>query len=91
MTIGTLGPTEKAKIQGLIASGVDVFREIATLKEGLKENVESVAEELDIEKKWINKAIRTAYKSSQQNQNPIQDAQDELDAVEELLKAAGIV
>ena len=89
-TINNFSAGDKAKIQGVIASGVDVLREIATLKEGLKENVTAVAEELELEKKHINRAIRMAYKSRQQNQNVVEDAQDELDAVEILLKTAGI-
>jgi transposase-like protein len=83
-------PADKAKIQNLINSGIDVMREIATLKEGLKDTVSAVADELDIEKKTLNRAIRDAYRSSVKNQNVIQDAQEELDAVELLLKTAGI-
>lgn len=83
-------PTDKAKIQNLINSGIDVMREIATLKEGLKDTVIAVADELDIEKKTLNRALRDAYRSSVKNQNVIQDAQEELDAVELILKTAGI-
>lgn len=89
-TISNFSAGDKAKIQGLIASGVDVLREIATLKEGLKDNVTAVAEELDLKPKVLNRAIRMAYKSSQQNQNVIEDAQEELDEVEILLKTAGM-
>lgn len=83
-------PADKAKIQNLINSGIDVMREIATLKEGLKDTVSAVSEELDIEKKVLNRAIRMAYKSAAQNQNVVEDAQEELDAVEQLLAAAGV-
>ena len=89
-TINNFSAGDKVKIQGLIASGVDVLREIATLKEGLKENVNAVAEELDLKPAILNRAIRMAYKSSQQNQNVIEDAQAELDEVEILLKTAGM-
>jgi phage host-nuclease inhibitor protein Gam len=81
---------DKAKIQNLINSGIDVMREVATLKEGLKDTVTAISEELDIEKKVLNRAIRLAYKKSIQNQNVIEDAQEELDAVEQLLAAAGV-
>lgn len=84
------GPADRARIQNLINSGIDTMREIATLREGLKDTVAAVAEELDMEKKVLNKAIRLAYKKSQQNQNVIEDAQEELDAVEQLLAAAGV-
>jgi hypothetical protein len=66
------------------------MREIATLREGLKDTVAAVAEELDMEKKVLLKAIRMAYKASDKNQNVIEDAQEELDAVEQLLSAAGV-
>lgn len=84
------GPADRVRIQNLINSGIDTMREIATLREGLKDTVAAVAEELDMEKKVLNKAIRLAYKKSQQNQNVIEDAQEELDAVEQLLAAAGV-
>jgi hypothetical protein len=89
MTVGNFGPNDKAKIQNLIRSGVDTMREIATLRESLKDTVEAVAEELDLEKKYLSKAIRVAYKQSEKNQDTLGDMQSELDQVEELLKAAG--
>jgi transposase-like protein len=89
-TTANFGPADKARITNLINSGIDVMREISTLKEGLKDTVDAVAKELDVEKKTLNKAIRLAYKKSQQNQNPIEDAQEELDTVEQLLAAAGV-
>jgi phage host-nuclease inhibitor protein Gam len=85
----TFGPNDKAKITKVINEGVDVMREIATLREGLKDTVAALAEELDIEKKLLNKSIRIQYKQSQQNQNTLEDMQEELDSLEELLKAAG--
>lgn len=89
-TPSNFGAADKIKIQHLISSGIDVMREIATLREGLKDTVSAVADELDLEKKVLNRAIRMAYKSSAQNQNVVEDAQEELDAVEQLLAAAGV-
>jgi transposase-like protein len=89
-TNANYGPADKAKIVNLINSGMDVMRDIASLKEGLKDTVEAVAEELDLEKAVLNRAIRMAFKKSQKNQNVIEDAQEELDAVEQLLAAAGV-
>jgi len=40
------GPEEKAKLERLINEGSTVLREIEDLKEGLKETVKAVAEEL---------------------------------------------
>jgi hypothetical protein len=90
MGIGTLGPNDRSKIMALVNSGIDVMREIATLKEGLKDQVGAVSEELDIDKKILNMAIRTAYKMSQQNQDTLNELQTQLDSVEEVLKAAGV-
>jgi fructose-1,6-bisphosphatase len=90
MSLGVLNAADKARIQGVINTGIDTLREIATLKESLKESVEAVAEELQIEKRSVNRAITMAYKASAKNQNVLDDAQNELDTVEELLKAAGV-
>ena len=90
MSLGVLGAADKARIQNLINSGIDTHREIATLKEGLKDTVSAVAEELDLKPAVLNRAIRMAYKSSIKNQNVLEDAQDELDTMEGLLKAAGV-
>ena len=87
----TFGPNDKAKITQVINQGVDTMREIATLREGLKDTVANLAEELDLDKKLINKSIRIQYKQSQQNQNTLEDMQEELTNLEELLRAAGAV
>jgi cell shape-determining protein MreC len=87
----TFGPNDKAKITQVINQGVDTMREIASLREGLKDTVANLAEELDLDKKLINKSIRIQYKQSQQNQNTLEDMQEELTNLEELLRAAGAV
>lgn len=58
------GPEEKAKLERLINEGSTVLREIEDLKEGLKETVKAVSEELDIKASWINKAITIAHKDN---------------------------
>lgn len=90
MTLGVLSATDKARVQALINSGIDVMREIATLKEGLKDSVGAVAEEMDVKPAVLNRAIKMAYRAAAKNQNVIEDAQEELDTVETLLKAAGV-
>lgn len=90
MSLGVLSATDKARVQSLINSGIDMMREIATLKEGLKDSVGAVAEEMDVKPAVLNRAIRMAYKAAAKNQNVIEDAQEELDTVETLLKAAGV-
>lgn len=90
MSLGVISDADKARVQNLINSGIDTMREIATLKEGLKDTVSAVAEEMDLKPAVLNRAIKMAYKSEAKNQNVIEDAQDELDTVEGLLKAAGM-
>ena len=90
MSLGVLSAADKARIQNLINSGIDTMREIATLKEGLKDTVSAVGEEMDLKPAELNRAIKMAYKSAAKNQNAVEDAQEELDVVETLLKAAGV-
>jgi hypothetical protein len=58
------GPEEKAKLEHLITEGGNELREVEDLKEGLKETVKAVAEELQIKPSVINKAISIAHKDN---------------------------
>jgi hypothetical protein len=58
------GPEEKAKLERLINEVSNVLRELEDLKEGLKETVKAVAEELQIKPSVINKAITIAHKDN---------------------------
>lgn len=62
MSDRTYGPEEKAKLERLINEGVVVLEEVDSLKAGLKETVDAIAEELEIKPSLINKAIRIAKK-----------------------------
>ena len=53
---------EKARLKKLIDEGMQVTYEVETLKEGLRETVKAVAQELDIKPALINKAIKIAHK-----------------------------
>lgn len=88
MSIGSISPADKAKLQSMINDGVKVLEEVATLKEGLKDTVSSIAEELDIKPSVLNKSIRIAYKANL-NKDELKDSREELDEVEEILFAAG--
>ena len=79
----TLNDEDKKKIKHAIELGITVAQEIADLKEGLKETVVAVAEELKIKPSVLNKAISTAFKSSLNKQR------QEQETLEELLTAAG--
>lgn len=73
------GPEERAKLERLIKEGGTVLQEVADLKDGLKETVKAVAEELDIKPSIINKAINIAFKDNWK------DHEEEWDEVETIL------
>jgi transposase-like protein len=58
------GPDEKAKLIQVVGEGANVMQEIDDLKEGLRDTVKAVAEELDIKPALINKAISIAQKGN---------------------------
>ena len=62
MTDRAYGPAEKTKLVSLINEGVKIHQEVEDLKEGLKDTVNAIAEELEIKPAVLNKAIRTAFK-----------------------------
>ena len=64
MSTRMYGPEEKAKLERLINEGSTVLREIEDLKEGLKETVKAVAEELEVKPSIINTAISIAHKDN---------------------------
>lgn len=74
---------EIAKLKRLVTEGIQVTSEMETLKEGLKETVKAVAEEMDIKPSVLNKAIRIAHKST------LQQDRAAFTEVEEVLEAVG--
>ena len=57
--------------------------EVEALREGLKDTVKAISEEMDMKPATLNKAIRIAYK------NEFAQVQDSFSAVEEVLQAVG--
>ena len=88
MSIGSLSSADKARLQNLINEGVQVMVDVSAMKDGLKETVEAIADELDIKKNVLNKAIQIAFKNSQ-NKDKLTESREELDEVEQVLMAAG--
>ena len=88
MSIGSLSSGDKARLQSLINEGVQAMVDIAAMKDSLKETIENIAEELDIKKTVLNKAITIAFKNSQ-NKDKLTESREELDEVEQVLMAAG--
>jgi len=87
MALDTLTPEDNNKIKSTIEAGMQVLREVDTLKEDMKAYVDGLAEELDVKPSTISKAIRLAFKN--EKDDAFQQAQDEFTDVEILLHAAG--
>lgn len=83
MPIRTFGPNEIAKLKQLLNEGIQVTGEVEALREGLKDTVKAISEEMDMKPATLNKAIRIAYK------NEFAQVQDSFSAVEEVLQATG--
>lgn len=88
MAIGALSENDKAKLKNLLNDGVQVMNDVKNLKEGLAETVAALSEELEIPKNVLNKAIKVAFKMGE-NRDELNEGREELDAVEEILLAAG--
>jgi len=87
MTLTTLTPDDTTKIKQTVEAGVQVLREVDTLKEDMKTYVASLAEELDVKPATISKAIKLAHKN--EKDDAIKQAQEEMTDVEIILQAAG--
>lgn len=74
---------EQARLKKLIDEGMQVSYEIDTLKEGLRDTVKAIAEEMDLKPGVLNKAIRIAHKAS------FQDEYDKFDELETILETVG--
>ena len=83
MPVRTFNSSEIAKLKQLMNEGIQVTGEVETLREGLKDTVKAIAEEMDMKPAVLNKAIRIAYK------NEFAQVQDSFSAVEEVLQAVG--
>lgn len=83
MPLRTFGPNEIAKLKTLMNEGIQVTGEVEALREGLKDTVKAISEEMDMKPATLNKAIRIAYK------NEFANVQDSFNAVEEILQATG--
>ena len=83
MPLRTFNPSEIAKLKQLMNEGIQVTGEVEALREGLKDTVKAISEEMDMKPATLNKAIRIAYK------NEFANVQDSFNAVEEILQATG--
>jgi hypothetical protein len=79
----TFNQEEQARLKRLIEEGMQVTFEIETLKEGLRDTVKAISEEMDLKPAVVNKAIRIAHKAS------FQDEYDKFDELETILETVG--
>lgn len=63
--MATFSSADINKLKQLVSEGCQVMTEVETLKEGLRDTVKAVAEELDIKPATLNKVIRIAHKAEQ--------------------------
>jgi len=83
MPVRSFNSNEIAKLKQLMNEGIQVTGEVEALREGLKDTVKAISEEMDMKPAVLNKAIRIAYK------NEFAQVQDSFSAVEEVLQAVG--
>ncbi len=72
-----------AKLKKLFTEGLRVMREMEDLREGLKDTVKSIAEEMDIKPAVLTKAIKIAHKSN------LSEERRGFDELEEILEITG--
>lgn len=79
----TFNAEEQARLKQLVREGCQVQSEIDILKEGLRDTVKAIAEEMDVKPAILNKAIKVAHKAN------FQDQSDDFDALETILDITG--
>ncbi len=79
-----LSPENVARLKQLVKDGVQTLQEAEDLREGLRDTVKAVAEELEVKPAQLNKLIKAVQKGTMNDQR---EAFDELD---ELYKAGGL-
>jgi len=78
-----LTSTDIAKLKQIVNEGIQVTQEMTDLREGLKDTVSAVAEELDMKPATLNKAIKIAAKAN------LSQSQKDFEEVAEVLTAVG--
>lgn len=71
------------KLKRIINEGMQVTHEIETLREGLRDTVKAIAEEINIKPATLNKAIKIAHKSE------FGKAREDFDELETILESVG--
>lgn len=82
--MSNLSPENVARLKQVIADGVQVLQECEDLKQGLKETVSAIADELEVKPAILNKLIKICQKGD------MNDKREDVETLEELYKAAGL-
>ena len=77
-----LSPENIARLKQLVADGVQVMQEVEDLKEGLKDTVKAIGEELEVKPSQLNKLIKIHQKGE------MNDKREAWDELEELYKSS---
>ena len=83
MSDRTFNAAEKAKLTQLVNEGMRVLQEVSDLQEGLRDTVKAIAEEMNVKPSLLSKAIKTAHKSS------FNEQQSEMEDLETILVTVG--
>ena len=81
--MSTYSTKDIEKLKQIITEGSHVLDELETLKEGLRDTVKSIGEELGIKPSVLNKAISIAHKRN------FHEHRDAFDEVESILDVTG--
>lgn len=79
----TLTPEDAKKLKRVIDEGLKLTQEVKDLKDGFKDTVKAVSEELGLKPAILNKAIRVAYKAS------LEAEKESVNDIEEVLALVG--
>ena len=74
---------EQDKLTRIIKEGMQVKQEMEDLREGLKDTVTAISEEMAVSNKALNKAISVAFKGD------LAKHQEDLEEVETILASTG--
>lgn len=88
MSIESLSQDDKAKLKEIVDQGVRVLQEVKDMNEALRDTTKAVGDELNIKSAIINKAIKMAFKLTE-NSSAIEEEREKVDDVEEILVLVG--
>ena len=77
-SLDAIGPDEKKKLEEFLEKGLHIAQEIADLREDLKGYAKALAEEFGVKPAILMKSVRTAFKSSLEDEKTTQDTVEDI-------------